>query len=321
MYDWTSFDTVFERASKWTYEQPTLHTLLRNRQNMDGVLFFDRICESLGLKQGKVVIAMAMFQLADIDLAVRLFPPKSNPDLRKLFDTVVNASAPDHQKHAIIYYILKDCKPLPDHGETFAQNIYLPRRYKLFISGLHKLDQCQTKQALELLTDPSLTPTFSDQILYTVLQNSKVDKALAMAYYITVSPPLDDRKTLNAYFSCLCHINIVHAYHFCQTRGDSDRKTLFEQLILSAMSSKGDQSVMRAETLVGLPFTQTEVLWFEDFLLHGKGSSCHGAKDSVVMRRIATSKGHTNLPSLQRFRGQNIDGIDWRDVQTNIRSN
>jgi hypothetical protein len=53
MYDWTSFDTVFEKASKWTYEPNALQTISRNRQNMEGVLFFDRIWGSLGLKHGK----------------------------------------------------------------------------------------------------------------------------------------------------------------------------------------------------------------------------------------------------------------------------
>lgn len=56
MHDWTSFDTVFEKASKWTYEQSAVHTILRNRQNLEGVLFFDRIWESLDLKQGMMVL-------------------------------------------------------------------------------------------------------------------------------------------------------------------------------------------------------------------------------------------------------------------------
>jgi Nuclear pore complex assembly len=254
----------------------------------------------------------------NFDAATKSFPPRSNQDLRKLFDTVVNASAPDHQKHAIIYYILKDCKPLADQGETFARKVYLPRKYKVLIIGLHHLDQGQAKQALELLTDPSLTPTFSDQILHTLLQNPKVDNSFATAYYLTVLPPLDHQKTLNAFFSFLCDTNIIHAYHFCQVRASSERRTLFEQLIFAAISSKAGQTVPRAETLIGLPFNDMETLWFEDFLLHGKGSSLIGAKDSVVMRRIATGRDYADLQSLQRFRGQKIDGINWGDIRTNF---
>jgi len=54
MYDWTAFDTVFEKAAKWTYEQHAVHALSRTRQTMDGVLFFDRIWASLSLKQGEI---------------------------------------------------------------------------------------------------------------------------------------------------------------------------------------------------------------------------------------------------------------------------
>ena len=234
---------------------------------------------------------------------------------------ILNASAPDHQKHALIYYILKDCKPLTDHGETFCRRVYLPRKYKVLTSGLHNLDHGQTKQALELLTDPSLTPTFSDQILYTLLQNSKLDRALVMAYFLTVSPPLEDQKTLNAYFSFLSDTSITHAYRFCQRHVDSQRRALFEKLILVALSSGGDQTASGAETLIGLPFTNEEVLWFEDFLLHGKGSSCHGAKDSVVMRRIATGRDYADIPALHQFRGKNIDGTNWGSVRTNLQSN
>lgn len=253
--------------------------------------------------------------------ATKVYPPKSNSDLRKLFDTIINASAPEHQKQALIYYVLKDCKHISDHGETFARKVYLPRKYKLLISGLHDLDHGQTKQALELLTDPSLTPTFSDQILYALLQNPKVNNSIAMAYYVTVSPPLEDQKTLTAYFSVLCDQSIPYAYHFCQTRVAWQRKALFQQLILAALSAKGERAASRAETLIGVPFTDEEVLWFEDFLLHGKGSSCHGAKDSVVMRRIATGRDYTDIGALQKFRGQKIDGVNWADVRSNFHLN
>lgn len=320
MYDWTDFDAVFEKASKWTYEQDAAQAISLNRQNMDGVLFFDRIWESLGLEHGESVHKRILLEAIDGIIAKSSFPPRSNRELRNVFETIVNASTIDHQKHAIIYYILKDCKALADHGETFARKVYLPRKYKLLISGLHDLDQGHAKQALELLTDPSLTPTFSDQILYTILYNPKFDNSLAMAYYVTVCPPLNDQKTLNAYFSFLCNTNLVYAYHFCQTRVSWEQKWLFEQLILAVLSAKGTDIVRRAETLIGLPFTDAEVHWFEDFLLNGKGSSCYGAKDSVIMRRIATGNDYTNLQQLQRFRGQKISGLNWIDVQINLQT-
>lgn len=142
-----------------------------------------------------------------------------------------------------------------------------------------------------------------------------------MAYYFTAAPPLEDQKTLSAYFSMLCDNNFHYAYHFCQTRVNSERKSLFEQLIVSALSPNADQTASRAETLIGLPLSEMEVLWFEDFLLHRNGSSCQGAKDSVVMRRIATGRDYDDLQSLQRFRGSKIDGINWVDVRVNFQHN
>lgn len=211
----------------------------------------------------------------------------------------MESAIPEQQKHALIYYILNDCKPLAEHAETFAKKVYLPRKYRLLVSGLHSLDHGHAKQALELLTDPSLTPTFSDQILYTVLQNPKVDNTLAVAYNVTVSAPLEDPKTLDAYFAFLCDTNITQAYEFCQTRVASQRRELFENLILTTLSTKGDETASRTERLIELPFTQEEVLWFENFLLHGKGQSCHGAKDTVTMRRIATGEGAADISSLR----------------------
>jgi Nuclear pore complex assembly len=247
-----------------------------------------------------------------------LYPPKTNQDLRKLFETVVNATPADHQKQALVYYILKDCKPIADYAENFARRVWLPRKYKLLISGLHLLDHSQPKQALELLTDPSLTPTFPDEILYTLLQNPKLDNSLAIAYYFTVSPPLEDAKTLDAYFSLLCKTSIVQAYHFSQMRAKPERKRLFEQLVLAALSPAGDNRASRALNLISLPFVDEEAAWFEDFLLEGNGASLLGAKDSVVMRRIAIGKDYTDIQALHRFRGQKIDGVNWGDITANL---
>jgi hypothetical protein len=68
MYDWTSFDTVFEKASKWTYDPGTVQTISRNRQNMEGVLFFDRIWESLGLRRREMAKSQMMIILGRLML-------------------------------------------------------------------------------------------------------------------------------------------------------------------------------------------------------------------------------------------------------------
>lgn len=75
MYDWTNFDTIFGKASKGMYEQNVVHTISSNRQNMEGVLFFDRIWESLGLKHGEMTV-YGVFLMALTNCSFEILPAK-----------------------------------------------------------------------------------------------------------------------------------------------------------------------------------------------------------------------------------------------------
>ena len=201
---------------------------------------------------------------------------------------------------------------------NFAQKTYLPPRYQLLMSGLWELDHCQFGRALDHLTDPSLTPTFPDEILYTLINHPKCQDHLAIAYYLTVSPPLQDRKTLEAYFSLLCQNSVVEAYQFCRKQ-DSNRRQLFEQLVVDVHS--GTPSTNRSEralTLIGLPLSNEEEQWLEECLLYGKGAQCQQAKDSVLMRRLAMGKDYKGLDALDRLRGSRISDVNWDDVRRSM---
>lgn len=63
--------------------------------------------------------------------------------------------------------------------------------------------------------------------------------------------------------------------------------------------------------LINLPFDDTEESWFEDVLLHGLGRTLHGAKDTVMMRRLATGKLSNLSTDLEALSGKKIDGINW----------
>ena len=71
----------------------------------------------------------------------------------------------------------------------------------------------------------------------------------------------------------------------------------------------------RAIELLNLPLDEEEESWFEDYLLSGKVATLSGAKDTVLMRRLAT--GNTrDLPSKVRsLGGPKIDGINWDDLR------
>jgi len=266
----------------------------------------------------KVCIALPFVLLRLTPSASKQYPPKSNSDLRNLWQNIAQSPSPDYQKHALLYYLLKDCRQLRDADSGFARKVFLPRKYQLLMTGLWELDHCQFSRALDHLTDPSLTPTFSDEILYTLLAHPKCDNSLAMAYYLTVSPPLQHRKTLDAYFLLLCQTSVVEAYHFCRKQG-SRHQELFEQLLISGLSeAPGEARAQHALTLIGLPFSAEEERWFEDCLLYGKGAKCHEAKDSVIMRRIAVCKDLEGVGALDRFRGHKINGVNWDDVRSSM---
>ena len=213
--------------------------------------------------------------------------------------------------------MLKDCRQLSNADTEFARQVYLPRRYELVMTGLWELDHCQFGRALEHLTDPSVTPTFADEILFTLIRHPKCDNNLAMAYYLTVKPPLQNKQALDAYFDILCNASIAEAYRYSQKQAESRHRALFEKLIQSVHSEVADD--MRAERallLIGLPLTAQEEGWFEECLLQGLASKSPGARDSILVRRIAM--GRHVLEPLDRHNGPKINGLSWDNILSSM---
>ncbi len=51
MYDWKSFEVVFQTKLDYSYEK-TANTISKHREELGGTLFFDRVWSTLGLKEG-----------------------------------------------------------------------------------------------------------------------------------------------------------------------------------------------------------------------------------------------------------------------------
>lgn len=231
----------------------------------------------------------------------------------------MQSPAADEQKLALLYYVLRDCRQLSNADTNFARRTYLPQKYQLLVAGLWELDHAQFSRALGHLTDPCLTPTFADEILLALIQHPKCQPSLATAYYITVSPPLKDLATLEAYFDIVLANNIAQAYYFAKKQDQQRHKTLFEKIIVTVHKEKpGDARADRASLLLGLPFTAEEEAWFEECLLTGAGSKLFGAKDSVMARNIATGRSISDNSGLSRLKGENIGGVTWDTVVTGI---
>lgn len=313
MYDWTDFDAVFHAKRDISIDNKHADAAVKHRKELGGRLFFDRMWTALRLDKRESLFVKDNAGLTVV--ATKAYPPKSNAELRNLWKNIIEANSPDEQKLALLYYLMLDCRK-QNLQQTFAQRSYLPQKYQVLVTGLWQLDQCHFAQALEYLTDPSLIPlTFADEILTALLQHPKCDSALAMAYYLTVRPPLHDVKALDAYYALLMQINLTEAFNFAASH--PQHKRLFETLVCTTLGAK--QSEARAEAaveLIGLPFSAEEEQWFEECLFHGGAAKSPGAKDTLMMRRIATGKLQGDPSALARYKGNKVDGVNWDDIRS-----
>ncbi|OJD13639.1 hypothetical protein AJ78_05920 [Emergomyces pasteurianus Ep9510] len=322
MAPWEDFDSTFSFKRDSNLESKTYDQIVANRRALENVLFVDRLLKAL-----------------NIDAASRVYPPRTNQALRSLYAQIVSSSSPNHHKQALLYYILRDFRNTSsgDASLQFARRCYLPEKYRLFIEGLWHLDRLEFRRALEYLTQPSLLPTFPDEILYVLATHPKTlkqqqqnpsnendDDSLATAYYLTVSPPLASPKALNAYFALLCRTHITEAFYFTRKQpSPTSHRDLLEQLILFVLSATkpGEVRAKRAMELINLPFNAEEETWFEGCLLTGKARNLQGAKDTVMMRRVATGRlQDLNCGDLESLGGRKIDGLNWDDLRKNLRA-
>ncbi|PGH16590.1 hypothetical protein AJ79_01696 [Helicocarpus griseus UAMH5409] len=305
MAPWEDFDATFSSKRDFTYDSRTYDQIIANRRALENVLFVDRLLKAL-----------------NIDAASRVYPPKNNQGLRNLYSQIVSSLSPNHHKQALIYYLLRDLRSMGggDASLQFARRCYLPEKYRLFIEGLWYLDRLEFRRALEYLTEPSLIPTFPDEILYVLAALPKQDDSLATAYYLTASPPLASPKAFNAYFALLCRTRIIESFYFARKQNDILHRELLEQLIVFVLSSKaGEARASRAMDLINLPFNVEEEEWFEECLLSGKAKHLQGAKDTVMMRRVATGQLENLSSDLEALGGRKIEGLNWDDLKKNLR--
>ncbi|KAK2747307.1 hypothetical protein FQN57_002205 [Myotisia sp. PD_48] len=304
---WEDFDKPFSFKRDFTYDTQVADRIILTRKTLGGTLFVDRLFKILGIESPS-----------------KVYPPRTNANLRALYSQIIASSSPNTHKQSLIYYILRDCRGTSDGSKhlQFARRSYLPEQYRLLIDGLWHLDRLEFRRALEFIMDPSLIPLFPDEILYVLATSPKRDDNLAIAYYVTVNPPLASSKYLNAYFGVVCRKGIVEAFNFTRKQQKSTSLQLLEQLITFVLSTNlGETRANRALALVNLPFNDVEEGHFEDVLLRGSAKNLLGAKDTVMMRRIATSRLENLDAELEALSGRKIEGFNWDDLRRNLRAN
>ncbi|KAJ5930308.1 hypothetical protein N7466_005801, partial [Penicillium verhagenii] len=302
---WEDFNHIFSFNKKFHYEAKIVEQINSNRRALENHLFADRLLGLLGIKG-----------------VTNVYPPKTNADLRSLIDHIVSSELDIHHKQALIYYLLKDCRAAPDAAAQYARSCHLPEKYRLFIEGLWHMDRLDFRRAIEYLAEPSLIPTFPDEILYalTLSQLPKHDDGLAIAYYLSAAPPLATEKVQRSFYETLCRSSITEAFFFSRKYDDLKRQSYFVQLVeFVHKTGAGQTRSRRAMELVGLPLDEDEEEWFEDSLLGGSASTFPCAKDTLMMRRLATGRVDGLSTELEALGGKKVDGLNWDDLRQSMR--
>ncbi|KAJ5623199.1 hypothetical protein N7490_011804 [Penicillium lividum] len=305
MAPWEDFNHIFSFNKKYHYDAKVVEQINTNRRALENHLFADRLLGLLGVKG-----------------VTKVYPPKTNADLRSLIDHIISSELDIHHKQALIYYLLKDCRAAPDAAAQFARSCHLPEKYRLFIEGVWHMDRLEFRRAIEYLAEPSLIPTFPDEILYilTLTQLPKHDDALAIAYYLSAAPPLATEKVQRSFYETLCRSNVTEAFYFSRKYDESQRQNYFVQLVeFIHKTPAGQTRSKRAMELVGLPLDEDEEDWLEEALLRGSASTFPGAKDTLMMRRLATGRVDGLSAELEALGGKKVDGLNWDDLRQSMR--
>ncbi|KAI1131464.1 nuclear pore complex assembly-domain-containing protein [Nemania abortiva] len=282
MMDYSQYERVFGTMSPFPYNRPVALSIERSRGSLEGSLFIDRVLKALNLAQ-----------------VASNYPPRSENGLRQLHQLICDTNNINlHHKLSILYYLLLDIDGRSSSegdskAETFAAHAGIPNRYQIFMRGLWLMDTRNFELALEHLTHPSLISDFADDIITVLVRHSKDgDYTLPLAYYHTVQPSLKSSTALQSLFDAIARTSLLEAFEFSRSHADFMHRQLFQRLIFVVLDSKnGDETAERAFELTSLPFNTDEEQWFREYLESGEGKRLKAAKDTLIMRRIATGHG------------------------------
>ncbi|KAI1264713.1 nuclear pore complex assembly-domain-containing protein [Xylariaceae sp. FL1019] len=280
VFEYNNFDYLFGSVSPYPYNRAFNQKIEASRQSLDGSLFLDRVLKAVNLPQ-----------------AISLYPPKNENALRQLHQVICDADhITPHHKLSIIYYLLLDIDDrtsnADDKAQDFADRSGIPKRYMTFMQGLWYMDSQQFDTALEYLTHPSLISDFADDIISVLVRRVKDgDYTLPLAYYHTVQPSLQSSTAVELIFDAMAKSSVIEAFEFTRSHAEYMRRQLFNRLVIAVVdSTKTEESAKRAFELTSLPFDADEEQWFTECLESGEGKRYKAAKDTLLMRRIATGR-------------------------------
>ncbi|OTB03224.1 hypothetical protein M426DRAFT_322015 [Hypoxylon sp. CI-4A] len=272
------FDRVFGPLDPFPYSRNAVQRIESSRRSLEGSLFIDRVLKALNLSK-----------------VTSNYPPKNKDALRQLYEQICETkNATIYHKLSVLFYLLLDIEDQnkTSLAESYAQRTGMPKKYRIFMKGLWHMDALQFDLALQHLTHPSLQPDFVDDIITVLVRHAKNgDYSKPLAYYHAVQPILQSSSALELLFDALARSSVVDAFQFSRSHADFMRRQLFNRLVLSALdSTHNDESAERARDLTSLPFDAEEEQWFTECLQSTEAKRLPVAKDTLLMRRIATGQ-------------------------------
>ncbi|KAF3068184.1 Protein ELYS [Trichoderma lentiforme] len=273
MIEYTDYQKVFPPGAQMPYDRKRIHEIEARRKELGGQLFIDRVLKALGISKSKV------------------YPPKNDNGVKQLHQQICESNMSMHHKLSLIYYVLLDFDTVEGQAslsETFASASSMPQKYEIFMKGLWYMDGLEFSTALEYVAHPSLVSDFADDIIIALVQNAPDgDYDLALSYFHTVQPVLKTSKALELIFGAMAQTNVTEALLYSRTYPEHAREQLFRQLIAETLGNKASE---QAGELAFLPFDPTEEAWFEEYLSTGDGRNLKKAKDTLLVRKIASDR-------------------------------
>lgn len=105
---------------------------------------------------------------------------------------------------------------------------------------------------------------------------------------------------------------MTEAFYISRGQPDAVHKHLLELLVDKVLSgTSGEARSERAIELINLPLDDKEESWFEEFLSSGSGRTLYGAKDTLMMRRIARGKITDAFYDSEGLNRTQAHGLNW----------
>ncbi|KAL6414389.1 hypothetical protein AUP68_00908 [Ilyonectria robusta] len=277
MFNYVNLHDVFPSGLPNPYDRKLQHEIESSRKSFDGILFIDRVLRAVGITKAKV------------------YPPKTDNAVKQLHQQICDANMSMHYKFSLFYYVLLDFDEASDHqsvSEAFVEASGMPKKYQIFMKGLWYMDKQDFARALEYIAHPSLIPDFADDIITVLVRRAQGnDYTLALSYFQTVQPILQTSAALELLFNAMARTSVSEALFYSRTHPTHTRQLLFRQLVASVLEGRGGEEFSnRASELAFLPLDSAEEGWFEEYLTTGNGKSHKKAKDTLLIRKIASDR-------------------------------